>query len=170
MSFHPKMAYDATFHKSTRTLADAVSLEKAIPAILQAFCTHVEADICSLWLLDETGDALSCAHLEHSGAADEFAQFINETRRLSLGKDTGLPGQVWRKNAPLWLPNTVRGSKYPRASLAALAGLHSAIGYVTPEQKLAGMERDIFDDRDRKLAEARQRRAALRQAEREVAA
>ena len=23
MSFHPRMAYDATFHKSTRTLADA---------------------------------------------------------------------------------------------------------------------------------------------------
>jgi transposase InsO family protein len=48
--------------------------------------------------------------------------------------------------------------------------LHSAIGYVTPEQKLAGMEQEIFDERDRKLAEARQRRAALRQAEREVAA
>jgi putative transposase len=45
--------------------------------------------------------------------------------------------------------------------------LHSAIGYVTPEQKLAGMERDIFDERDRKLAEARQRRADKR---REVAA
>jgi transposase InsO family protein len=50
------------------------------------------------------------------------------------------------------------------------ARLHSAIGYVTPEQKLAGMEQIIFDERDRKLAEARQRRAALRQAEREVAA
>jgi putative transposase len=37
--------------------------------------------------------------------------------------------------------------------------LHSAIGYVTPEQKLAGMEQDIFHERDRKLAEARQRRA-----------
>jgi transposase InsO family protein len=45
--------------------------------------------------------------------------------------------------------------------------LHSALGYVTPEQKLAGMERDIFDERDRKLAEARQRRADKR---REVAA
>ena len=45
--------------------------------------------------------------------------------------------------------------------------LHSAIGYVTPEQKLAGMEQDIFDERDRKLAEARQRRAEKRQ---EVAA
>lgn len=48
--------------------------------------------------------------------------------------------------------------------------LHSALGYVTPEQKLAGMEQDIFHERDRKLAEARQRRAALRQAEREGAA
>jgi transposase InsO family protein len=47
------------------------------------------------------------------------------------------------------------------------ARLHSAIGYVTPEQKLAGMEQDIFDERDRKLAEARQRRAEKR---REVAA
>lgn len=40
--------------------------------------------------------------------------------------------------------------------------LHSAIGYVTPEQKLAGMEQDIFEERDRKLAEARQRRAEKR--------
>jgi len=45
--------------------------------------------------------------------------------------------------------------------------LHSAIGYVTPEQKLAGLEKQIHDERDRKLAEARQRRAAARQ---EVAA
>ena len=45
--------------------------------------------------------------------------------------------------------------------------LHSAIGYVTPEQKLAGLEQEIFDQRDRKLAEARQRRAEKRQ---EVAA
>ena len=48
--------------------------------------------------------------------------------------------------------------------------LHSAIGYVTPEQKLAGMEQDIWAERDRKLAEARERRAALRRAEGEVAA
>jgi transposase InsO family protein len=45
--------------------------------------------------------------------------------------------------------------------------LHSAIGYVTPEQKMAGLEKQIHDERDRKLAEARERRAAARQ---EVAA
>jgi transposase InsO family protein len=43
--------------------------------------------------------------------------------------------------------------------------LHSAIGYVTPKDKLEGREKTIFDERDRKLAEARERRKQLRQAQ-----
>jgi putative transposase len=42
--------------------------------------------------------------------------------------------------------------------------LHSAIGYVTPQDKLAGRDPEIFAARDRKLAEARQRRQQQRQA------
>ena len=42
--------------------------------------------------------------------------------------------------------------------------LHSAIGYITPQDKLAGREAEIFAARDRKLAEARQRRQQQRQA------
>lgn len=42
--------------------------------------------------------------------------------------------------------------------------LHSAIGYVTPKDKLDGREAEIFAVRDRKLAEARQRRKARRAA------
>jgi putative transposase len=40
--------------------------------------------------------------------------------------------------------------------------LHSAIGYVTPADKLAGREQSIFAARDEKLAAARNRRAAQR--------
>jgi hypothetical protein len=42
------------------------------------------------------------------------------------------------------------------------ARLHSALGYVTPADKLAGREPAIFAERDRKLAQARARRAAKR--------
>jgi transposase InsO family protein len=42
--------------------------------------------------------------------------------------------------------------------------LHSAIGYVAPKDKLEGREKTIFAERDRKLAEARERRKANRQA------
>src|SRR5262249_17716280 len=47
--------------------------------------------------------------------------------------------------------------------------LHSAIGYVTPQDKLAGREREIFAARDRKLAAARERRKGKRQAARQAA-
>lgn len=40
--------------------------------------------------------------------------------------------------------------------------LHSAVGYVTPTDKLEGRETEIFAQRDRKLAEARERRKARR--------
>jgi transposase InsO family protein len=41
--------------------------------------------------------------------------------------------------------------------------LHSAIGYITPTDKLAGLEHVIFAERDRKLEQARTRRAEARQ-------
>lgn len=47
--------------------------------------------------------------------------------------------------------------------------LHSALAYITPADKLAGREQAIYDERDRKLEEARARRAAVRQAARLVA-
>jgi putative transposase len=44
--------------------------------------------------------------------------------------------------------------------------LHSGIGYVAPKAKLEGREVEIFAERDRKLQEARERRAAARSAQR----
>lgn len=42
--------------------------------------------------------------------------------------------------------------------------LHSAIGYIAPADKLAGREREIFDQRDHKLALAREQRKEKRAA------
>ncbi len=47
--------------------------------------------------------------------------------------------------------------------------LHSALGYVTPADKLNGLETVIFAERDRKLEETRQRRQQARQTLRQVA-
>jgi hypothetical protein len=45
--------------------------------------------------------------------------------------------------------------------------LHSAIGYITPAEKLAGRENESFTERDRKPEEARTKRAEARQKARE---
>ena len=47
--------------------------------------------------------------------------------------------------------------------------LHSAIGYVTPRDKLEGRESALFAERDRKLEQARERRKAKRHAARQAA-
>jgi len=47
--------------------------------------------------------------------------------------------------------------------------LHSALGDITPADKLDGLENVIFAERDRKLEESRLRRQQARQAVREVA-
>jgi putative transposase len=47
--------------------------------------------------------------------------------------------------------------------------LHSAIGYITPADCLAGLSQVIADERDRKLEEARSRRQAKRSSEKNVA-
>ena len=46
--------------------------------------------------------------------------------------------------------------------------LHSALGYVTPKDKLEGREQAIWAERDRKLEAARERRAVLRQQARQA--
>lgn len=47
--------------------------------------------------------------------------------------------------------------------------LHSAIGYITPADCLAGLSEVIAQERDRKLEEARARRQAKRSSEKQVA-
>jgi transposase InsO family protein len=47
--------------------------------------------------------------------------------------------------------------------------LHSAIGYITPQAKLQGRDKEIFEQRDRKLEAARERRKQERQAQRQAA-
>ena len=47
--------------------------------------------------------------------------------------------------------------------------LHSAIGYITPKDKLEGRDKEIFTARDRKLEAARERRKGKRHAARQAA-
>jgi hypothetical protein len=49
------------------------------------------------------------------------------------------------------------------------AHLYSALGYARPADKLIGLEKEIFAERDHKLEEARERRATARRGSREDA-
>ena len=74
-----------------------------------------------------------------------------------------LKGDCIRQQTPLCLEDAQRVvSRY--VDHYNVCRLHSAIGYVTPIDKLEGRASAIHDERDRKLEAARERRKALRQA------
>jgi signal transduction histidine kinase/DNA-binding response OmpR family regulator len=120
----------ATEHSITRSLAGAASVDAAAPDILRAFIENMNAAIAAMWELSPDGRTLECSRVEVAAAeAASVATFAAETRKAKFIRGVGLPGRVWETREPIWLPNTLRGEKYPRAVFAATAGLDSAIGF-----------------------------------------
>ena len=72
-----------------------------------------------------------------------------------------IKGECIRPGTPLTLQDARRiVSKY--VVHYNCVRLHGALGYITPQDKLFGREQAIFDERDRKLEEARDRRQRQR--------
>jgi len=72
-----------------------------------------------------------------------------------------IKGECIRPGTPLTLEDARRiVGKY--VTYYNRVRLHGALRYITPEDKLLGREQAIFDERDRRLEEARERRARLR--------
>jgi transposase InsO family protein len=79
-----------------------------------------------------------------------------------------ITGDCIRTETPLSLEDA-RGMVARYVEHSNTVRLHSAIGPVTPLVKLEGREQTIFDERDRKLDAARERRKQQRQAARQAA-
>jgi signal transduction histidine kinase/ActR/RegA family two-component response regulator len=120
----------AAEHAVTRALALAGSVEAVIPEILRAFISNMGAAAAFLWELSVDGHHITCRHVESAPKLSQTLEsFVSESHKLSLPLGSGLPGEVWTKKMPVWVPNTIRGDNFPRARLAAAAGLYSAIGF-----------------------------------------
>jgi putative transposase len=81
-------------------------------------------------------------------------------------------GSVKRECVRLAAPDSLDAAKRYIAAYVAHYNsirLHSALDYVTPADKLAGLDAEIFAERDRKLEEVRHRRAQARRRALEVA-
>lgn len=104
----------------------------------------------------------------------DFAVFIRETQMTHVRTSPYYPqsnGKLERGfqtyKGALRFANPVTPEEAKAATARILKHyneerLHSAIGYVTPKDKLEGRETKIFAARDRKLEEARARRSAAR--------
>jgi hypothetical protein len=106
------------------------------------------------WAPSKKGDGL-CAGLTHVRTSPYYPQSNGKQERW-YGT---LKGERFRRAAPGTLEEARRVvSDFVKHYNEVR--LHSALGYITPTDKLAGLEKVIAAERDRKLQQARQRRRA----------
>ena len=118
----------AAQHAATDALVTGSSMSDVIPAILRAVCAALQWDQAAFWWVDRENNVLRCADFWRapSASSDTFEEI---TRTITFQPGIGLPGRVWAKAAPVWVPDVVRDKNFPRASYAAQAGLHGAFGF-----------------------------------------
>lgn len=112
----------------TWALAEAPSLAKAAPRVLQAVCENLGWEIGSLWRVDADAGLLRCAETWHAPTA-QVAEFDKVTRASSFSPGVGLPGRVWSTARSVWIPDVTMDDNFPRAPSAAKEGIHGALGF-----------------------------------------
>lgn len=104
-------------------------------------------------------------HLEISPTMLEFDMEVVVQRALE--KYPGETPRIITDNGPQFIARDFK--EFIRLVGLTHVRLHSALGYITPADKLNGLEAVNFAERDRKLEDARQRSKQARQALQEVA-
>ncbi|HJZ50987.1 MAG TPA: response regulator [Candidatus Acidoferrales bacterium] len=140
----------STGYAVTRVLAEAESLDAAVPFLLMSICEGLSWDVGALWRVDETVNLLRCMNLWHPPNLS-FPTFVDATRKSTFKRGVGLPGRVWESCQPVWLPNIQQGPNFPRGSFAIAEGLHSAFAFpVRLGDHVAGVI-EFFTRQSRKL-------------------
>ncbi len=115
-------------HAATRVLAEATSLAEGTPRILEAICTSLGWVLGAFWHVDSQAECLRCGETWHQGSTG-LMEFEALTRRSLFQRGVGLPGRIWESGQPAWIQDVVLDPNFPRAPIAAKAGLHGAFGF-----------------------------------------
>ncbi|OGL09475.1 MAG: hypothetical protein A3I14_02640 [Candidatus Rokubacteria bacterium RIFCSPLOWO2_02_FULL_73_56] len=112
----------------TRLLAEAPSLEAALPRLLEGICTALGWPLGEVWRVDADAGLLRWSGSWHDPAGD-FAEFVATAPTLTFARGEGLVGQAWERGAPVWMSDVTTNPAFRRAALAARQGLRGAFAF-----------------------------------------
>jgi PAS domain S-box-containing protein len=110
-------------HEVTKILADAVSLERALEAILRRVAEIMDWKAGILWRVDEGGLKPTDSWNAPDPGCREFVEAVRGRSHV-LGK--GGCGRAWKERAVNVIPDLRRSDEFDRAAVAA-ARIHSSV-------------------------------------------
>jgi PAS domain S-box-containing protein len=115
-------------HRVTRILAEAVTVEKAIPRILQTLCEQLRWDLAAWWRVDLEAGVLRFAELWRAPSV-EAPEFEGATRASTFPVGIGLCGRAWASRLPVCIADVARDPTFRRAGAAGREGLHAGFAF-----------------------------------------
>jgi PAS domain S-box-containing protein len=106
-----------------QTLANSSDPHVATQTILQQICEHLSFAVGVLWLPEEKTLAFSQVW------CDQRLPAPFDCSRLTFARGAGLPGRVWESGCATWLSDLSGFANFPRAAMAAAAGLRSGVAF-----------------------------------------
>lgn len=116
----------------TQILLDGKSLGKTIPRILQVMGEFMEWEISHYWEKKPGSEELHCRYAWNSDSLNDneaFKEFKKISFEKTFKKGTGLPGRVWEKLEPSWIPDVRCDKNFPRAPFAKNLGMQAGFGF-----------------------------------------
>jgi PAS domain S-box-containing protein len=119
---------------------DEPNLEQAAPRLLEAIALPHRWDLGAYWEIREPA-TLRYVQGWHAPGVDP-AGFDSGSRAFPMERGVGLPGQVWEREAPVWISDVSTDPTFQRTALASRAGLRGAVAFpiVTPAEVVGVME------------------------------
>lgn len=115
---------------ANRALAGARRLKGWPAGILEGLGRALGWKVGAFWQVSEDGLHLQCRQTWCMPAArDHLKDFIDATQRSEFETGVELPGRVWEWQKPAWIHDVTTDPNFPRASIAAAAGIRSAFGF-----------------------------------------
>jgi diguanylate cyclase (GGDEF)-like protein len=105
---------------------EAASVEDALSTALEATCEHWNWQLGHAWLCADDGALVPTGLWAGAGHFDAFRR---ATEELRLAAGEGLPGRVLAARHAVWLRDFARVTTLPRFHVAAVEGLHTALGF-----------------------------------------
>jgi diguanylate cyclase (GGDEF)-like protein len=112
----------------TRMLAEAVSLESAVPAVLAAIGENLGWPFAVFWRLHHRQNVLRPATVWQAPGFDASA-LRSATARCTMSRGECLPGRVWEQGAASWIHGADAADPEGRATAGRLSGLDGSVGF-----------------------------------------
>jgi signal transduction histidine kinase/integral membrane sensor domain MASE1/ActR/RegA family two-component response regulator len=111
----------------TSILAESPAMDDAITRIIQRICKTFEWEVGSMWKLDEKADVLR--NFTFWPSSDDASRFESMTKSFTFDRGIDLPGRVWKRLRPVWIPDAAADPDFPRAEAASAENLHAAFAF-----------------------------------------